>query len=178
VITRPATLEPAADLAEHYVSTRCTAYPPFYPAETLAAMSVPHETERWRIRIADPAWQTILALTPKAPLAGFVHYRHNDTMEAGTGEIEFLYVGTQHEGAGFGKHLIELAEAGLAAMTFTTATLCVYEGNTHARAFCARRGWSPDGVRRESGSAPGHHLLRYAKSLLSPLSEIGEGVRG
>ena len=166
MITRPATLEDATDLAELYVSTRRIAYAPFYPAAALAAMSVREETERWRVRIADPAWQTILAIDPgDHTIAGFVHFGHNDTMDATTGEIEFLYVATQHQGAGLGKQLIELAESGLAAMTFTTATLWVYEGNTPARAFYARRGWSPDGATRDSGSAPGQTVLRYAKPL-------------
>ena len=165
MIVRPATLEDAAALARLYVSTRRIAYAPFYPAEALAAMSVPEETERWCIRIQDPAWQTVLSVDSEDTLAGFVHYGHNDTMDADTGEIEFLYVATQHQGTGLGKQLIELGEAGLAAMGFTTATLWCYEGNTPARDFYARRGWSPDGATRDSSSAPGQTILRYAKPL-------------
>jgi ribosomal protein S18 acetylase RimI-like enzyme len=178
MIVRPATLDDAAAIARLYVSTRRIAYAPFYPAEALAAMSVLEETERWCIRIQDPAWQTVLSVDSEDTPAGFVHYGHNDTMNAGTGEIEFLYVATQHQGTGLGKQLIALGEAGLAAMGFTTAVLWVYEGNTSARAFYDRRGWMPDSTRRESGSAPGQQVLRYTKALLSPLSEIGEGVRG
>ena len=165
MITRPATLRDASALANLYVTTRRIAYAPFYAADALAAMSVAGETERWRIRIEDPAWQTILAVDGHDALAGFVHYGRNDTMDAGMGEIEFLYVSTQYQGAGLGKQLIELGEAGLAARSFTTATLWCYEGNTRARAFYVRRGWSPDGATRDSGSAPGQTVLRYAKPL-------------
>ena len=178
MITRPATLEDAADLAELYVSTRRIAYALFYPAAALAAMSVREETERWRIRIANPAWQTILSVDGDDRVTGFVHYGRSNAMDNGSGEIEFLYIATPHQGSGLGSHLIAIGEAGLTAMGLSTATLWVYEGNTPARAFYARRGWSPGGARRESSSAPGQHLLRYAKSLLSPLSSQGEGVMG
>src|SRR5688572_25042344 len=100
MIVRSATIEDAAGLARLYVSTRRIAYAPFYPSGALAAMSVPEETERWCIRIQDPAWQTMLSVDSEDALAGFVHYGHNGTMDAGTGEIEFLYVATQHQGIG------------------------------------------------------------------------------
>ena len=57
----------------------------------------------------------MLAIDGDGALAGFVHYGHNDTMDAGTGEIEFLYVATQHQGTGLGTQLIELGETGLAS---------------------------------------------------------------
>ena len=165
MITRLATFEDAGALAELYVTTRRIAYATFYPAEALAAMSVPEETRRWRLRIEDPAWQTVLSVASDSALAGFVHYGHNETMNTGTGEIEFLYVATEHQGTGLGKQLIELGEAGLASKGFSTAVLWVYEGNTSAREFYARRGWAPDSTRRESGSAPGEYLVRYSKPL-------------
>jgi GNAT superfamily N-acetyltransferase len=128
-------------------------------------MSVEENERRWRIRIADRDWETVVAVDDDGALAGFVHFGHNDSMHAATGEIEFLYVATPHQGTGLGTQLIVIGEGGLRTMGFVTAVLWVYDGNMLARDFYERRGWAPDGTRRESGSAPGYWLLRYAKTI-------------
>jgi ribosomal protein S18 acetylase RimI-like enzyme len=163
VNTRLATLDDATSIAILYVHTRRIAYAPFYPADVLTAMSIEAEAENWRLRIPDEEFETLLAVDDADRICGFVHFGHPEALDSATGEIEFLYVGTEHQGGGLGKQLIELGEAGLAVRGLTDAFLWVYERNAPARAFYERRGWAPDGSVRESGSAPGLYLLRYRK---------------
>ena len=117
------------------------------------------------MRVTDSAWQTVVAVDDHGSLAGLVHFGHNNTMDAASGEIEFLYVDSSKQATGVGTQLILIGESGLRRMGSTTAVLWVYEANTPARAFYDRRGWHWDGAKRESGSAPGNYLLRYAKNL-------------
>jgi ribosomal protein S18 acetylase RimI-like enzyme len=163
--TRLATVEDSAALARLYVTTRRIAYAQFYPAEALAAMSVEENEVRWRVRIGDPAWETVVGVDGEGAIAGLVHFGRGDGMEDGVGEIEFLYVGTEYQGSGLGTKLIGVGEAGLRARGCETAVLWVYEGNVAARGFYARRGWAADGVVRVSDSVPGQMVLRYAKAL-------------
>jgi len=44
--------------------------------------------------------------------------------------------------------LLQAACERLAAQEFTSAVLWVLEGNTRARRFYAKDGWTPDGLRR------------------------------
>lgn len=145
--------------------TRRLAYAPFFPPEALDAMSVTKEAASWRTRIGGETSRTITAVDGKDVIGGFTHINWNDGELLRTGEIEYMYVATQHQGNGLGARLMAEAEAALASMSLTDAVLWVYEANTPARGFYERCGWADDGARRESTSAPGQYLARYRKPL-------------
>ncbi len=143
-----ASIANAGEIAALYVSTRRLAYGPFFPADVLAAMSVSDETAKWQTRMAESAAETIVAVDAAEVIAGFTHISWHDEANPGTGEVEYMYVGTAHQGAGLGSRLMAEAEAGLAAAGMHDAILLVYEDNTPARGFYERCGWSPDGARK------------------------------
>ncbi|MEJ2887502.1 GNAT family N-acetyltransferase [Actinomycetospora aeridis] len=64
---------------------------------------------------------------------------------AKSGVLYTLYLDPEVIGTGAGSALHDAGVAHLAAAGFTRATLWVYTANTHAQAFYAHRGWSPDG---------------------------------
>jgi ribosomal protein S18 acetylase RimI-like enzyme len=72
-----------------------------------------------------------------AELAGFV-------MVAGD-EVEQLYVGTRHRGAGVADALLRHAEQRIRAAGHPAAWLAVVPGNVRARRFYARMGWIDEG---------------------------------
>ena len=155
----------AADIATLYVTTRRLAYAPFFPAEVLAAMSIPVETLRWQTRMAEAAAETIVAVDDADALAGFTHISWHDTSAPATGEVEFMYVATSQQGSGLGARLMAEAEAAIAAASMREAVLWVYEHNAPARGFYERCGWWPDGASKASDSAEGLFLVRYRKHL-------------
>jgi len=162
---RLATPGQAHEIASLYVSTRRLAYAPFFPADVLDAMSVPVETERWSARIAEEAGTAIVAIDRSGAIAGFAHVSWQDDRHPATGEVEFMYVGTEYQGRGLGGLLMAEAEASLSAADLYDGVLWVYRDNTPARGFYERCGWHDDGARRASDSAQGLFLARYRKHL-------------
>jgi ribosomal protein S18 acetylase RimI-like enzyme len=61
-------------------------------------------------------------------------------------EVEQVYVGSAHRGAGVADVLMNDAERRVAAAGHDVAWLAVVAGNTRARRFYERRGWSDDGL--------------------------------
>ena len=173
-VTR-ATPSQAEEIATLYVRTRRAAYAFFFPPEPLAEMSVSDETDRWHERLTEECSETIIAVDGAGAIAGFAHIAWDDdashaTGERATGEIEYMYVATEHQGVGLGARLIAEAEAALAAAGMGEAILWVYELNTPARGFYERCGWAWDGATKASNSAPGQRLARYRKQLKLPES--------
>lgn len=101
--------------------------------DQLAAARTP---ESFRARAADRVGDTTVA-DDGGEIAGFV-------MVAGD-EVEQVYVAARHRGTGIAATL--LAEAGrrVAAGGHTRAWLMVVPGNTRARRFYTRYGWTDDG---------------------------------
>ena len=153
----------AEEIAGVYVRTRRAAYATFFPPEALAAMSVDVEAARWRERIADDASETVLALDADGAIGGFTHVSWRNAGMLATGEIEYMYVATEHQGNGLGALLMTEAETRLAGRRCHDAVLWVYEANTPARGFYERCGWQDDGARRTSESVSGQQLARYRK---------------
>lgn len=165
VLIRPADMSQAAEIAVLYVRTRRLAYAPFFPQPVLAAMSVPAEVEKWRLRLAEGSAQGLVAADEAGTLCGFAHTNWQSEANPLTGEIEFMYVAPEYQGSGLGGRLMTEAEALFVSRGLKDAVLWVYEDNVAARGFYERCGWSADGGRRASDSALGLELIRYRRQL-------------
>ena len=158
---REATEGQAGEIASLYVRTRRLAYAPFFPADVLAAMSVRDETEKWRTRLTEGHARTALAVDESGAIGGFTHFSWSEE----PGEIEFMYVATEHQRNGLGAVLMSEAESRLKAAGREAAVLWVYAENVAARLFYERCGWWADGAERASDSAAGKFLVRYRRRL-------------
>jgi len=83
-------------------------------------------------------------------------------VRVGDGELQALYVEPAAQGAGLGTSLYDFARERLVAAGYAEGVLWVFEGNGHARGFYERRGWAPDGERRDVAKAP---EVRYRQNL-------------
>ena len=72
------------------------------------------------------------------------------TVDEALGELSALYVVPEEWGSGVAAALHEQAVAGMRELGATEATLWVVEGNTRARRFYEREGWSADGETKSS----------------------------
>src|ERR1041385_839315 len=110
MLIRPALASDAASIASLYVRTRRLAYAHFFPADYLAAMSVPDYTQTWieRISDAESGMETFVA-EPDQGLSGFTHCGTHDELENDTGEIVFMYVAPEYQRGGLGTQLMEKA---------------------------------------------------------------------
>jgi GNAT superfamily N-acetyltransferase len=74
----------------------------------------------------------------------------NVTVDKTLGELSALYVVPEEWGSGVAGALHEEAVAGMRELGATEATLWVVEGNTRARRFYEREGWTADGETKSS----------------------------
>jgi GNAT superfamily N-acetyltransferase len=156
VLTRPATVDDAAVLADIHVRTWQATYRGFVPDAYLESLDPVRWRPFWqdRLRHTEPPSGT-LVLVPAGggrPI-GFVSYGPSrDDDDPAAGEIFAIYVLPQHQGGGGGRRLMEAALAALAGAGFATATLWVLDGNERARRFYERGGWRPDGQAKRDES--------------------------
>jgi GNAT superfamily N-acetyltransferase len=75
--------------------------------------------------------------------------------------VYLLYVSPDHWGSGVGSKLFDAGTAYLRERGFSEMTLWVLEGNTKARSFYERKGWSADGARKPSYRKPELAQVRY-----------------
>jgi GNAT superfamily N-acetyltransferase len=68
-----------------------------------------------------------------------------------TGEIDAIYLRPESIGQGLGQLLMSWTVDALTRLGYTSATLWVLDGNTRARRFYERAGWSADGAVKEEG---------------------------
>ena len=74
----------------------------------------------------------------------------NVVVAKASGELSALYVVPEAWGSGVAAALHDAAMAGMGELGATEAILWVLEGNTRARRFYEREGWSPDGETKSS----------------------------
>ena len=129
---RPAGPDDAATVAEVWQAGWREAHLGRVPAELVAART--EESFIARAMVSVP--KTTVAMVG-AELAGFV-------MVAGD-EVEQLYVGALHRGAGVADALLGRAEWQIRTAGHRTAWLAVVPGNARARRFYERMGWIDDG---------------------------------
>jgi ribosomal protein S18 acetylase RimI-like enzyme len=118
-----------------------------------------HE-DSFRTRAAKRVNDTTLAVV-QDQIAGFVMVVDN--------EVEQLYVSARHRGKGVADMLMADAERQIKGAGYSSAWLAVVAGNTRARRFYERRGWSDGGLFEYSAAGaqgpirvPSH---RYVKDL-------------
>jgi GNAT superfamily N-acetyltransferase len=171
VLVRPARAGDEPGIARVHVASWQDAYRGHMPAGYLAALDVDQRAERWRQRLpaARRSRGDVLVAVSGADIVGFVHYgpsRDQDADRGRTGEIGAIYVQPESIGQGVGRLLMERAVAGLAGLGYPDATLWVLDGNTRARRFYERAGWTPDGAAKTDQSW-GFPIaeVRYRRSL-------------
>jgi ribosomal protein S18 acetylase RimI-like enzyme len=103
------------------------------PAELIAAW----QAESFPARAAQRLDDTTVAVE-HGQVAGFV-------MVAGN-EVEQVYVARDHHGSGVADLLLDDAERQIKDAGHTTSWLAVVPGNTRARRFYQRRGWTDAGL--------------------------------
>lgn len=126
------------------------------PAELTAA----RQAEAFSARAAQRVDDTTVVMV-QGQVAGFV-------MVAGN-EVEQVYVAREHRGSGVADLLLDDAERQIKDAGHTTAWLAVAPGNTRARSFYQRRGWTDTGLfdytaATDSGPIP-VPCHRYVKEL-------------
>ena len=85
-------------------------------------------------------------------------------------EVEQVYVGATHRGAGLAGTLLDEAEAQVAAQGHDVAWLAVAIGNTRARAFYEKQGWTND------GDLP-YEVAALGETFISPCRRYEKRVR-
>lgn len=142
------------------------------------------------------AWRETLAHAPTAPqceavlvaeAGGVSGYCHVGAAAADltrlpgrdSGEVFSLYVHPTSWHRGYGRALLERAEASLAQAGFAWGTLWVLEGNARARGFYEASGWRLDGARQfDYLGGRSYPLVRYARALLAPVPQASEQPPG
>lgn len=146
---RPATAADGRALAELEVRAWRWAYVDFVAEEDM--ITIADRVRRWEGENVDGAFVAEV----DGRVVGVVQVDDE-------GQLRGLYVEPAAQGAGLGAALHDFALAELARRGASEATLWVFEGNGHARAFYERRGWSADGATGVAAEAP---ELRYRKTL-------------
>ena len=131
------------------------------PAELVAVRTPESFLTRSAARVAD----TVVAVVPgdgAEEVAGFVMTADD--------EVEQVYVAAAHRGTGVAAALLAGAERAVADAGHAEAWLAVVAGNTRARRFYERNGWSDAGPLDYAAEVPGRGTLpvpthRYTKSL-------------
>ncbi|MGH8919345.1 MAG: GNAT family N-acetyltransferase [Actinomycetes bacterium] len=121
--------------------------------DALAAVRTP---ESFDVRAAERVGDTTLACVGDE-VAGFVMVVDD--------EVEQVYVAAAHRGSGIAATLLAEAERLVARNGHTTAWLAVVAGNTRARRFYERSGWTDAGLFDHAAggvSVPAH---RYVKNV-------------
>jgi GNAT superfamily N-acetyltransferase len=129
---RQATADDAPKIAEIWHQGWRDGQLGFVPQELVAAR---HE-DSFRTRAARRVSDTTVAVVD-GEVAGFVMVVGN--------EVEQVYVAARHRGAGVADVLMTEAERRIAGAGYARAWLAVVAGNSRARRFYERRGWSDAG---------------------------------
>lgn len=146
---RPATATDAAALGAVHVRAWRDSYRGIKPDDYLDGLSVEDRQGWWRATLADPParYTAILVAEGATGIVGFAVVGPSGREPAGRlGELFMLNVDPAAWGTGAGRALLEAATAALARAGFAEAVLWVAPGNTRARRFYGRAGWSPDGT--------------------------------
>lgn len=136
---RSATVADAGVLAEVHLNTVLTAYAGIFPRHAPVPMLEALVAE-WTAAFSNRAFRAFRAEGLESPV-GTVAVRA-DLDVSGRGQLCRLHVLPQRWGQGLGSTLYEVAMLGLMSAGYKEASLWVLEGNSRARSFYERRGWS------------------------------------
>ncbi|MEV8613745.1 GNAT family N-acetyltransferase [Amycolatopsis sp. NPDC051373] len=168
---RPAVVADAAGIARVHVGSWRAAYAGLLPADFLAGLSASRREAFWAESLAAPAPRhtVLVAETPDGTIAGFAASTPSRDEDAtpDTGELASIYLLPEFWSQGFGRALHARALTALAT-DFATATLWVLAGNTRARTFYERTGWTLDGRTKVESVANGTVTLEEVRYRTSP----------
>jgi GNAT superfamily N-acetyltransferase len=141
-------------------ASRTAAYAGLVPAAGLAAGSAEAMGEWWTERVRwerDTHRLTVAEVSGRPGLAGFSYVGPSET--AGAVELYAIHVDPTLVGTGVGRALMLRAVADLAAVAaeqgdIGRAVLWVLAGNSRARRFYERGGWTADGETRDAPIGP------------------------
>lgn len=168
VVLRPATPADARVIAEASVRAWRHAYADIIDAQALAERDLESQEPRWRELLAPGSGSGSWLAETGGRVVGYLTVGPSPDPDASgeIGMLRALYVDPAAQGAGLGTRLHALALESLRERGFTTATLWVFSGNEHGRAFYERRGWGEDpagpGNEGDGWLAP---AVRYAREL-------------
>jgi GNAT superfamily N-acetyltransferase len=128
---RPATSDDMAGVADLWHAAWHVAHPGHVPDGLTAARTLEAFHERTPLRVADTTVAEV-----DGELAGFIMVDRD--------EVEQVFVAPARHGSGVAAVLLDEAERQVAA-GYDVAWLAVVVGNTRARAFYEKRGWTDDG---------------------------------
>ncbi|MBP2471344.1 GNAT superfamily N-acetyltransferase [Crossiella equi] len=159
----------AAGMAQVHVAAWRTAYVDLLAAEVLDGLDVSRSRERWAtILFAPPEGsRRLVAVTEDDTVCGMSALGAPRSSEPeGTGELWMLNVSPDWWGQGVGAALLRAAERELTTLGYWRAVLWVLTGNTRARRFYQREGWTDSGARRQDpGLAGTPDEVQYAREL-------------
>jgi GNAT superfamily N-acetyltransferase len=102
--------------------------------------------------------------------AGFVTSgpSQDDGASESDAEVRAIYLAERAWGKGLGAELLQGAVDGLRGKGFASAALWVLEGNSRARRFYEREGWTLDGGHKDCFGGVDAPAVRYRRSLEQP----------
>ncbi|MFF5207047.1 GNAT family N-acetyltransferase [Streptosporangium sp. NPDC000396] len=131
-----------------------TAYQGLLPQDFLDDLRVePRAVEVWRGRLADDALHAMIGEVD-GEAAGFSLFGSARDEGLTGGEIYAIYVLSSHWSTGLGLALMERSTARLREMGHADVGLWVLEGNTRARRFYERFGFTPSGRTQDVEGMP------------------------
>ncbi|MEU2304376.1 GNAT family N-acetyltransferase [Streptomyces misionensis] len=163
VTVRTMTAADVTAVAEIRVAGWRAAYAGLLPASYLDRMSVEENAGRLRERLARPGGSgaDLVAVDARGTPAGWVCVgpAHREG-----GEVHALYVRPSRIGTGVGRALLDAANAHAHAHGLDPLALWVLAGNTRARRFYERAGYTADGaVRTEDYDGVAVREVRYCR---------------
>ncbi|MET7997928.1 GNAT family N-acetyltransferase [Amycolatopsis sp. NPDC005232] len=171
VTIRPAVVADAPGIVRVHVGSWQAAYAGLLPADFLAGLSASRREAFWAESLTAPAPRhtVLVAETPDGTIAGFAASSPSRDEDAtpDTGELASIYLLPEFWSQGYGRALHAHALTTLAT-DFPTATLWVLAGNTRARTFYERTGWTPDGRTKVESLANGTVTIEEVRYRTSP----------
>jgi RimJ/RimL family protein N-acetyltransferase len=174
--------EDAGTLAAIRVASWRAGYAGVVPDDTLAALDVGAEAERWTVILGDAATRgqrTVFVTDASGVVAGYAcvgPYQQDETADRANaapddpdGELMACYLDPDWWGRGAGDPLIAAAASALVELGHHAAGLWVFEQNARARRFYERNGWEADGRVERRTPIGGRNVprVRYRKNLTS-----------
>ena len=157
----------ARRIAEVTVASWRVAYRGLLPDSLLDSLSIEDREERWRLRVVEQIWQT-LVLEQRGCVIGFVAFgasRDEDTNLGRCGEVFAIYLLPGEWRKGYGSALMDAALGSLRDEGYAEVTLWVLDGNERGKAFYEGTGFGADGgakvvIRRDGAEM---HETRYRR---------------
>ncbi len=164
---RPAAPSDAAEIAEAHVRAWQAAYRGLMPQDFLDGLDVERREAGWRRLLDGPTGFGVLVPVLDGRVVGFASTGPSRDDAEGLAELYAINLHPDAWGHGAGSALLRAAEGEIARRGHHEAVLWVVPGNTRARRFYERHGWTSDGVERPIDVADGVSVpeLRYRRAL-------------